>query len=216
MNTLILILLLLAQGEVAPGGFRFSGRILREGFSREQTPPPLTIRLTQIGQEGRAAAPKAFTDDVAADGSFEFSGLTPGLYSLYLFPDMQPSAMSIPFVNIDADIGDFWLTVPLSAMTVTVTATVTLEGIGPMPSFEVALTNTDRSPPGAERKSGPVGNTITISEVPVGEYAVRLTDLPEGYSIKSITEDSTNLQAEKLRVHPASPPHIKITLMRTR
>lgn len=216
MNTLILLLLLLAQGNAAPSGFQFSGRILREGFSRDQTPPPLTIRLTELGREGRVSTPRTFTDDVAADGFFDFSGIPSGHYSLYLFPDMLPAAMAISVVHINEDIGDFWLTVPLSAMTVTVTGTVTVEGAGTVPSFRIVLTNTDRSPPGEKKESATAGNSITVSEVPVGEYAVGLTGLPQGYTIKSITEGSTNLQTGKLRVHPAGPPHINITLVRNR
>ena len=203
MNALILLLLLLTQGDVPSKGFRFEGRILREGFTRDQTPPPLKIRLTDMAPTGREGTAKAFTADVGADGFFEFSALPPGLYSLYLFPGMQPSAMAISVVHINEDIGDFWLTVPLSAMSVPVRTTVTLEGPGPLPSFQLALN---------DMKAGAVGNTIVMSEVPVGEYAVRLIDLPEGYSIKSIREGQTNLQTERLRVHPASPPLIEITL----
>ena len=220
MRALIFLALLLVQGEgplrnvPQSGGFHFSGRILREGFTRDQTPPRMTIRLTDVGQRGRSGSPPTFLGDVAADGSFEFSGLPSGHYSLFLFPDVQPEALALPIVNIDEDIGDFWWTVPLTAMTVTLTATVTLDGVVTLPAFQLALKDTNQSSSREEMKSGPVGNAITMPGVPYGEYAVRILGLPEGYSIKSFTEGRKDLQSQKLLVHPASPPHVEITLTR--
>ncbi len=216
MKKLILLLLLLAQGQDGAKGFRFEGRILREGFPKDSVPPPLTIQLTELGPQGRAGTPKTFTNDVGADGFFEFRGLPEGVYQLNLFPGMQTTAMSIPFVHIDADTSDFWLTVALTSMTAPVKATVTLEGGGVLPPVQLSLSNANPSVLSAERKAGLVGDTITLLEVPVADYDVRITDLPAGYSVKALRDGEVNLQTERLRIHPARPPQIEVTLTRIR
>jgi hypothetical protein len=186
------------------GGLRLRGRVIREWIPVGQAAPPLTIRVSLLRQPSIGTLTTVF-----ADGSFEVSGLSPGQYSLFV-QNVDNASLTEPFVLTDRDLEDFQVTIPASAVRTTVTGTVKIDGIAPIPAIQLVLTDTAAK---RERRWGLVENIITMPAVLVGEYSVSLADLPEGYSIKAITAGSTNLLVEKLRIAPASePPQLTITL----
>jgi hypothetical protein len=112
-------------------------------------------------------------------------------------------------VLVDRDIDNLRLTVPLSSVRATVQGTLRLDGIGPLPSLvEVHLANPERPIDGWVF----VGDSLSIPLVPLGEYAVRLGPLPQGYSLKAMTAGSVDLLSGKLKVTPSGLAPIVVTL----
>jgi hypothetical protein len=188
-------------------GLRINGRVELEGVPANRAQTPLTVRLT-------GGSPRVFTTaNVAANGSFEFSGLRPGQYSLTVQPNI--SMAPVPVTLADKDLDGFQLKVPRSAIFATVNGKVIVDGGGMLPWFQVILTNTagpQRGLQDGERRYGIGGPTFSIGQVPAGEYTVSLRDLAAGFSVKSLMLGSKDLLVEKLDLSPTDQPEIAIVL----
>jgi hypothetical protein len=191
------------------GGLRVKGRVTRDWLASGEAAPPLEVLLTG-GPNGRGRIVPGndmrFSAGAAPDGSFEFPSLPPGRYRVGFIPNV--SQTSFPEVVVDRDIDNLQLTIPLSAMRATVQGTLKIDGVAPLFPLPLSLIGKDRS---VERWQF-VGDTLSIPFVPIGEYSVKLGDLPQGYLVKSITAGSVDLLTQSLKVTPAGPPPILVTL----
>lgn len=183
-------------------GFQIQGRVELENVPMDRVGTPLMVRTGG----GDSAS-------IAADGSFAFSGLRPGKYYLYV----TPNAFASVTVNlVDKNIDGVRIRVPSSSIYSSVNGTVLVEDQGLLPRLQVILTNTAGAtrglPNGEQRLEGVVGSTFYISQLPPGEYTVSVRNLPQGYTVQSITMGPRDLLSEKLKLNPTDQPQININL----
>ncbi len=135
------------------------------------------------------------------DGTFEFSKLRPGTYSISVStPNFPPQQI----VLADKDISGMDFVIP---WTVDVTGNVSVEGGGIRPNLTLTFAG------------GPRGISSTTARdsfrttLPEGAYAIAVNGLPSGFFVKSIKSGSIDLQTEPLKLSRTSPPPaIAITL----
>ncbi|HET9131404.1 MAG TPA: carboxypeptidase-like regulatory domain-containing protein, partial [Terriglobia bacterium] len=142
---------------------------------------------------------------LAVDGTFSFNGVAPGTYKLGM-----PIA-AFAWGTREVVIGDRDLTGMELFMNDTIVSTgrVVVEGGGPVPRFSILMEN----PQGTSlhsymwtvdtsRSSGMVAfsgwtdrpNDVVFNTIlPIGQYRMSLSHLPEGYSVKAFRYGSTNL-----------------------
>lgn len=200
-----------------PGLLTLKGRVILEGFPPNHTHPPLNIQLTeqQFRSRGGLGSAPRFTANIADDLSFWVPNLPAGNYSVSFFgaPTMEviprPQLLS---VKLDRDIDNAQFTIPLYEWLTTIEGTVKIDGVAPLPSAGITLTNIDRTIANPDRKWGFDSGSFSMKTVPTGEYSVTLTGLPDGYSIKAMTSGAVNLLTQNLKVGPVDPPRIAITL----
>ena len=166
---------------------------------------PVTLRLA--GNSGGTRT--NLSANVAADGTFEFRNVPPGSFQLTM-PQSVVQISPITITLADKDITDFQLVMPL---TVSVSATVTVDGDGLVPRTQVVFTNTNANAPartvGSAILPGPAVFQVTLA---TGEYRVEGAAIPPGYALKSITAGSSDLTKESLRVTAAGVAPIRIVL----
>jgi hypothetical protein len=96
--------------------------------------------------------------------------------------------------------------VPTNTGNLTFSGVVVTSGASSVPQFRLRFT------------TGAVTRTIIVSgspfnaELPPGDYTVSVTNLPEGYTVRSITDGANNLLSQPLRVAPGATPRITVTL----
>jgi hypothetical protein len=150
---------------------------------------------------------------VAPDGSFQFTNLAPGTYQVTITP-AGPTIPRLSVTLVDKDVTDFQLVVPFR---VNVPGTVTVEGGGPIPRFQ--LTFSDAVPrtavqgtaPGLAGPTNIAVNPTFSGPLPSGDQVVNVVGLVPGYTLKSITSGGVDLARNPLRVTPDVAP-IQIVL----
>jgi hypothetical protein len=188
------------------GGLTVKGRVTMEGIPLGQA-PAIEIRLNGTVSAGAAGTARVqVSTNIARDGSFQIPSVPPGRYNVMFFPDVVGARA----VDIDRDVDDLQLTIPLASWLVQVDGTVKVDGIAPIPSAGFTLINTTGA--GAERRAGFFAETFTMSLINSGEYRFQVRDLPPGYFVISVTAGAVNLLTEPLVVHPVQLPKIAITL----
>jgi hypothetical protein len=148
-----------------------------------------------------------YSTPLRADGSFEFAGVPRGRYKVEL--ESRRGQPQLQVVNSDVEVANG----PVTGLTILSTpqlrqllATISFEGGNPFPAtppLVVFTAATGRVRVTAQRHT----DTYTyIAWVPAGDrYEVSVTNLPEGYSVKS--DGQVNISAA-----PAPPPNITITI----
>jgi hypothetical protein len=186
-----------------PMWLKVRGRVIREGHRAG----------SQVILSGNGPA---LTANIAADGSFEFPVVRPGVYQARVAPRLN-ALPAIPVTVRDKDISDLELTIPLSAVTdVRVTLKVALEGEGLLPRFQLQYESLGQSGiPGVRGML--INGPTTQLAVPLGEFRLRPASpgtlaLPAGYFFKSITSGSVDLLSTPLQITAADAPEILITL----
>ena len=195
-------------------GFHIRGRVELEKVSIDRVGTPLTVYLT--GGPSRipsAVARGATSVGVGANGTFEFSGLRPGRYSLRIRPNvtMTPATITVT----DRDVEDVLIRVPASGIYAAVNGRVIMDADGLQPWFQVVLTSMAGPVPRlreGERRYGVGGSTFIVGQVPAGQYTVSIRDLPEGYTVESMSLGSIELLTETLTLGPLDQPEITIRL----
>jgi len=166
-----------------PPGVTVSGRLIR---------PPAQSSSFQSLQliGGNSANPPAA---IKADGTFQFSRVRPGTYTL--LASGIGLSQNISIVVTDKDIAGIDIVIPI---TVSVTGSVTVENGGLRPRFTLSF---------ASFKGG-VNNPVTgmstngtfTTQVSEGEYRITWSQIPAGYFVKSITAGTVDLLAGPLVV----------------
>jgi hypothetical protein len=207
MKALLLIAALVLQG--AP--IQVSGGVQTAGVTvsgRAILPPgqPMTViqRVMLVNPNGTNST------TIKPDGSFEFSKVLPGSYSLFTVASSSSGIQALPvsLLVVDKDVSGIEL-VLVAAFNVT--GAVVVEGDGLRPRLVLSFFS---------RKGGTTPTTGLSSPdasfrvtLPEGEYRIGWTGLPAGYELKSVMAGSTDLLANPLKVSPAaSVPSITVTL----
>jgi len=186
--------------------FRLSGVTLRGRLVQEQPPggpvmAPVSIRLDRLN------SPVSFSlIGPPTIGSFEFSGLTAGEYRMNFIGNLVLPSMQVSIASTDID--DFQVPVPLSALVAAIEGDLRVEGGAPGPPATLTLKDTK----GKYNASTIRGETFSVRRIPLGEYTVTVSGLPDAYILKTITAGSANLSGETLTLTPAPTPRLVINV----
>jgi len=176
---------------VVPKGVNVRGRAFRPGGSTQIEYANPTVRLIRgvSHQEAR----------INPDGSFEFSNVAPGPYTLSIFggPSVEVTVPEEGLLNVEVK-------VPLMVQLIT---TMTIEGGGT--NLEMSL-----SFEGAG-KTFSLGSANQGFLLPEGEYKLLPPFLPAGYTVKSLTLDGAPVSPDQLKLAAAEHDlQLRVTLAR--
>jgi len=149
---------------------------------------------------------------VAADGSFEFAGIPPGIYNLETYPDSPAALYGIVVENTDVTGIEFVLPVLIKVKGGIEWADSGGGTIVPAkPSVSVQFT----------RKEGDrllAWGTLALAGsfhfyLPEGDYRFSVSDLPPNFNVGSVTAGDANVLETGLRIRSdSSPADLRVTL----
>jgi hypothetical protein len=176
-------------------GVRVRGEIVSLNLGRR---PPELIRLTAVGFKGQSVSA-----EVNADGSFEFPKIGPGTYRIVLDNKILPKPSEVTIGEEDLI---FRAEAPFKAW---VAGRVVFAGPIPPPEILTALRVGMNN--GFDSEVKPDGSFQIRSDE--GEYAFFLRNLPEGCTVKSISNGTENLMDQPVKVDLSAPSReILVTL----
>lgn len=180
----------------APGRLKVSGRVTREGMPGT---PPLAQRVQLI----TIGVPATKTANIAPDGSFELTDVSPGAYliGLTLSTALPPQRIEVRSMDVYIDLVE-----PLVAA---IAGKITVDAEGPLPRVTLTFTESRSRLPVAG--SFGTADSMTVLLRP-GTYGVEWSALPAGYNVNSIVSGSTNLLTDLLRIEDGTPRTLSMTL----
>jgi hypothetical protein len=221
------------------GAFAVSGRVadLKELQQEGVLTPSKRLMISAMPEPREAGRPNF--GSVAPDGNFSFTQVPVGTYrlSVGICESDVCATMGGMLVNVvDRDLGDVRVLsgrtsasgpppqrgftpptaadllamatvgVPTNTGNVTFGGTVVIPGGSSVPQFRLRFTT------GAVTRTIIVSGSPFTAELPPGDYTVSITNLPEGYTLRSIADGAGNLLSQPLHIAPTPPPRITITL----
>jgi len=186
MKELLMIIGLLAPRlvpfQVVPAGVTVSGQVI--GPSSQNLTQ--TLRATLMGTTTQNTS-------INPDGSFKFSNVPPGTYTLTVNPAVL--AQPISMVVGDKDITGIEAVVVPTAV---VTGTVLVDGGGPRPRIFLSFSAFKGGVPASPATTLPDGTfRVVLRE---DEYQPAWSNLPAGYQLESITAGSLDLLKNTLKI----------------
>jgi hypothetical protein len=182
---------------------------------------PLTVAL------GGSGLVTNWTSTVKPDGSFEFPKLYPGTYTARIAqPFAPPSNTQTPGSNGSLNFGVATALINVTGADITgleiaiprqknVTGRVTLEGRGLMPRFMIPLA-------APASTSSPQVQYMNFNPQPDGSFTVSIlegtrqvgvaTNLPAGYTLKSMMYGTTDVLKNPLKVAMSDTAELRVTL----
>ena len=178
---------------VLPEGVNVRGRAIRPVGPTQIEYADLTVGLASgvSSQEAR----------LNPDGSFEFSNVAPGPYTLSIFggPSIEVTVPEKGLLNVEIKVP---LMVQLMAM-------MAIEGGGTPPEMSLSFEGADKTFSLGSSNRG-LGFVL-----PEGEYKLLAPSLPPGYTVKSLTLDGAPVKADQLKLGPAEHDlQLRVTLAR--
>jgi formylglycine-generating enzyme required for sulfatase activity len=175
---------------------------------------PMAARGNLVRLSGKSDAGSALerTTMIAVDGTFEFVDVPPGGYQISVPPTAIPP-MNIVVGNVE--LPELQLGTPPAHLL----GTVTVEGGGPKPRFQLEWTEV---PPdgtaaaGARRLAIVNGGSGFDSDLPSGSFRVAASGLPAGFEIRSMTSGASDLMRTPILVRSGDSVRIEVTLVATR
>jgi hypothetical protein len=187
---------------------------------------PLNSQSTTVvlrdQQSGAALGSLGRTTTLLANGTFEFSNVQPGAYSISIAGAGGIYSPIVPVVVADLNIRNIELVVPRPKE---ITGQITMEGNGPFPELRFQLIPVEglRSNPAVAALSPtgyvtnnafpaavPISPTLNVNPladgtftalVPDGDWNVkRISALPSGYSIQTMSFGNTDILTDPMRV----------------
>jgi hypothetical protein len=151
------------------------------------------------------SGPPGLVSPISADGSFEFGDVPSGPYTLqYTGPSVR-SSIQYPILVRDRNVTDLVVAAPG-----TVFGHVVVDQGGPVPAFNLTFVDS-RSPSIAIPISSFSIWPSFVAQLPGGDYLLDLSDLPRGYSVKSMTYGGRDALRAPLTIGDA-PDEVVVTL----
>jgi hypothetical protein len=153
-----------------------------------------------------------YESTLAADGSFEFSGVTPGAYKLETYPDSPASLHGIVVGKTDVTGIEFTMPVLVNVKGGIEWANAQGSDVAP-PRDGVSVQFTRKEGTrvlawGALAQSGAFHFYL-----PEGEYRFSVSDLPPNFDLGSVTVGDVNILEDGLRVRAdAEAPSLRVIL----
>jgi len=154
---------------------------------------PVTATLSGANTIGTLTVP------IAADRSFQFPEVFPGSYSVRVTGGGIANSPNVSVVVASADVADIEIAVPRQKE---ITGRIILEGLAPMPRFQVSPLFINPQPDGVFRM------TLLVGEHSIGPA----TGVPAGYTVKSFTYGTTDLLKNPLKVSDKDTDELRITM----
>jgi len=190
-----------------PPGVRVTGRVT---FAPTGALPRSEGVLLVSASRGKNAAVLETT--LAPDGSFEFSGVSPGTYNIETYPD-NPAALYGIVVN-KTDVSGIDFVLPVLVKVKGDIEWASAEG-GSIPA---ARTNVSVQFTRREGTRVLAWGTLAQSDafhfyLPEGDYRFSVTDIPPSFDLDSVISGDANVLEDGLRVRStADPPSLRVTL----
>jgi hypothetical protein len=172
---------------------RIRGRV--EGFKNLAT--HLQSRVTLAGP----SMLNPVDAEIQSDGSYEFSGVRPGTYSLGVGNRVR-GMVTVEKNDVEVD-----LVIPVIRK---VNGRVLVAGGGPIPRFDLEF---EKVPEDSEYGVSRAPGTFEVW-LPDGDVRMKFYGYPDGYEIQSITFGGSDLLREPLRIAGSNLPEILVTMVR--
>ena len=189
-----------------PAGVKVSGRVINENPTEPKVSHMFTLlrlqdnfRLDNIVRpqdKSYVAMALVYTE---SDGTFEITGVPPGHYALApnktinIRPNFQGTTFDVSgtdVMNLEVKVGKSEFPIALTASkTATIKGTVEIAG-GTIPEFEIQFVPTRA---GEETRSVKISSREFSAPLPEGSYRVRVSVLPTGYAVESVTAGPMDL-----------------------
>lgn len=190
-----------------PPGVRVTGRVT---FAPTGALPHSEGVLLVSSSGGRNVAVRE--SPIGPDGSFEFSGVSPGTYNIETFPD-NPAALYGIVVN-KTDVTGIEFVLPVLVKVKGGIEWPDAQGIAAepaRPNVSVQFTRKEGNKMlawGALAQSGDFHFYL-----PVGDYRFSVSDIPANFDLGSVTSGDANILEDGLRVRSDSdPPDLRVML----
>ena len=195
---LAVVLLVQTPGQISNSTFKVNGMIIRED-GRE---PDRVSDADRVLLRGNGVS-KVF--DIDTGGAFEFTNVRPGSYEIVVGPRVSMEPVKV--VVTDKDVSGVRVVVPDRVI---LSGTVMMDASGPSPRFQLSFTRMDGPAP-----SGPVrvtaATTFTAALSP-GQYRVTTDGLPNSFTLKSMTLDTTDVLAQPMKLTSGDSPSLSVML----
>ena len=195
---LAVVLLVQTPGQISNSTFKVNGMIIRED-GRE---PDRVSDADRVLLRGNGVS-KVF--DIDTGGAFEFTNVRPGSYEIVVGPRVSMEPVKV--VVTDKDVSGVRVVVPDRVI---LSGTVMMDASGPSPRFQLSFTRMDGPAP-----SGPVSvtaaTTFTAALSP-GQYRVTTDGLPNSFTLKSVTLDTTDVLAQPMKLTSGDSPSLSVML----
>jgi len=149
---------------------------------------------------------------LAPDGSFEFTGVSRGLYNIETFPD-NPAALYGIVVD-KTDVTGIEFVLPVLVKVKGGIEWAGAAGIASEPARPNVSVQFIRKEDGKLRAWGALAQSGAFHfYLPEGDYRFSISDIPENFDLGSVTFGDTNILEDGLRVRSDSdPPNLRVTL----
>ena len=176
------------------------GRVMDSITRNKPQADRIQLCCLETGPVDRMSAP------LGADGSFEFSGVPPGRYAAELkgkaAPGIANSVLNVPVQGLSG------LALASAANFATITASVVSDGSAPLPAGNiVSVTLTPSTGQPFRVTLWGTSNDNLWSPIPIGlQYNVEVSNIPQGYRVKSLGTPDPQTISSVVAVPPNSPP----------
>ncbi|HEX5000121.1 MAG TPA: SUMF1/EgtB/PvdO family nonheme iron enzyme [Terriglobia bacterium] len=184
-----------------PPPVKVSGRV-----NRINNAPALPSPVSRV----RLVGPRAMMVQTAPDGSFEFPDVPAGEYDVVLLPN-DPTIAPVHIAVAGKHIRNLQLGIP----TAPVSVTVNVEQDGPLPRFELQVTEVALASTANvdDLRTTPYAVTPDLKlQLQPGSYRLTISHLPQGYSVRHMSAGAANLVTDLLRIGSTDPMGLTIDL----
>lgn len=179
--------------------FKVSGTIVRE----DKQEPDRVLNADRVLLRGNGTS---MVLDIEAGGAFEFTRVRPGSYEIVVGPNVTMDPLKV--VVGDKDVAGLRLVVPDR---VVLRGTVSVDGDGPYPRFQLIFTRVDGTASASPPVSVAAGTSFSLT-LSSGQYRISSTGLPAGYNLKSATLGDTDGLTQPMKLSSGDSPSLALTL----
>ncbi len=175
---------------------------------------PLRAQVSLTSPLGQGFSPSGGRNGTGSDGTFTLNNIPPGTYTLNVrgpsANGAPPEVASMPLVVGGADILDLSVVTGSGAI---IQGIITPEGSGRLPSSQVAIEAVALGGSGtySPRTIAAENGTFELAGL-AGVYSLRISSLPSGWIVKSVTANGLDISDSAVEFRPADRVTVRVEL----